>query len=268
MAGILRRSLAPLTEEAWREVDEAASRILKHILTARTLVDFEGPYGLDYAAVNTGHLDVKSTPGPHEVPWGLREAHPLVETRQPAVLNQLELDNITRGARDSDLQPLEDAARRIALFEETAIYEGFADGRIEGIAEASTHDPIELPENAEDYPNVLAEALAILRHANIKGPYALVLDLQHFKAVSEADQKGFPVTRALNEIIPDGILWSEGVSGGLVLSRRGGDFQMTVGQDLAVGYAHHDKQDVELYLTESFTFRTLEPAAAVSLKPA
>jgi uncharacterized linocin/CFP29 family protein len=38
-----------------------------------------------------------------------------------------------------------------------------------------------------------------------------------------------------------------------------------VGQDLAIGYAHHDKDQVELYLTESLTFRVLEPAAAVAL---
>jgi uncharacterized linocin/CFP29 family protein len=56
------------------------------------------------------------------------------------------------------------------------------------------------------------------------------------------------------------------VDGAVVLSTRGGDFQLSVGQDLAIGYAGDDKDKVYLYLTESFAFRVLERAAAVYLK--
>ncbi len=52
----------------------------------------------------------------------------------------------------------------------------------------------------------------------------------------------------------------------VLLSVRRGDFALTVGQDLSIGYAFHEKHKVELYLTESFTFRVLEPAAAVYLR--
>lgn len=50
------------------------------------------------------------------------------------------------------------------------------------------------------------------------------------------------------------------------MSRRGGDFELTVGQDLAIGYHVHDKVEVELFYAESFAFRALEPAAAVELR--
>ena len=52
-----------------------------------------------------------------------------------------------------------------------------------------------------------------------------------------------------------------------MVSRRGGDFTLTVGQDLAIGYKGHSEREVELYFTESFTFRTQEAAAAVALEP-
>jgi uncharacterized linocin/CFP29 family protein len=52
------------------------------------------------------------------------------------------------------------------------------------------------------------------------------------------------------------------------MSTRGGDYELTVGQDLAVGYAVHDRTEVELYLTESFAFRVLEEKAAVFLRRA
>jgi uncharacterized linocin/CFP29 family protein len=62
------------------------------------------------------------------------------------------------------------------------------------------------------------------------------------------------------------ILWRPALEGGLLLSTRGGDFELTVGQDIALGYAGHDRDEVELYLTESFTFRVLEPHAAVGFE--
>lgn len=51
-----------------------------------------------------------------------------------------------------------------------------------------------------------------------------------------------------------------------MISRRGGDFLLTIGQDFSIGYTSHNKDTVELYLTESMTFQVLEPAAAVEFK--
>jgi uncharacterized linocin/CFP29 family protein len=52
----------------------------------------------------------------------------------------------------------------------------------------------------------------------------------------------------------------------VVLSLRGGDFQFDSGQDLSIGYLDHDADVVRLYIEESFTFRVLEPDAAVALR--
>jgi uncharacterized linocin/CFP29 family protein len=70
--------------------------------------------------------------------------------------------------------------------------------------------------------------------------------------------------------LPDvSLVWAPALQGGAVLlSTRGGDYELTVGQDLSVGYAIHDRADVELFLTESFTFRVLEEKAAIFLKRA
>jgi uncharacterized linocin/CFP29 family protein len=51
----------------------------------------------------------------------------------------------------------------------------------------------------------------------------------------------------------------------VVLSLRGEDFLFESGQDLSVGYAGHDGQNVRLYLEESFSFRAVTPEAAVVL---
>ncbi|MCU1465395.1 MAG: bacteriocin [Actinomycetia bacterium] len=56
------------------------------------------------------------------------------------------------------------------------------------------------------------------------------------------------------------------MSGGVVLSQRGGDFVLECGQDVAIGYSGHDRGAVNLYLEESYSFRVLEPDAVIALR--
>jgi len=53
-----------------------------------------------------------------------------------------------------------------------------------------------------------------------------------------------------------------------MLTKRGGDFELILGQDLAIGYESHTQTKVKLYFTESFTFRVLEPAAVMNFTAA
>ncbi len=50
------------------------------------------------------------------------------------------------------------------------------------------------------------------------------------------------------------------------MSVAGGDFELVLGQDMSVGYSHHDREQLHLYLLETLTFRTLNPDAAVPLR--
>jgi uncharacterized linocin/CFP29 family protein len=54
----------------------------------------------------------------------------------------------------------------------------------------------------------------------------------------------------------------------VVLTTRGGNFELVVGRDLSIGYTRHDATKVKLYLLESLTFRVLSPEAAVWLRHA
>jgi uncharacterized linocin/CFP29 family protein len=51
----------------------------------------------------------------------------------------------------------------------------------------------------------------------------------------------------------------------VVVSLRGGDFELVVGRDFSIGYLDHDAKRVRLYIEERFTFRLLSPQAAVPL---
>jgi uncharacterized linocin/CFP29 family protein len=60
-------------------------------------------------------------------------------------------------------------------------------------------------------------------------------------------------------------VWAPGLDGAVVMSMRGEDFELTVGQDFSIGYLDHNAEHVRLYIEESFTFWLLSPQAAVPL---
>ena len=264
---LLKRQLAPITTEAWEQIDEEARRVLKLHLAGRKLVDFVGPLGWQKGAVNTGRLKhIESAPVEH-VGHAIRDVLPLVELRSPIELDILELDYAARGAGDLDLDPVIRAAERVARAEDTAIFHGFPPGNIEGIIQASPHRPVEVASSVE-WPRAISAAKETLRLAGVNGPYALALGAEAYDELTADSDDGYPLRKRVEEgFIDGGLIWAPALKGGAVLlSTRGGDYELTVGQDLSIGYAAHDRAKVELYLTESFTFRVLEDKAAIFLK--
>ncbi|HIF7491802.1 TPA: encapsulin [Escherichia coli] len=71
----------------------------------------------------------------------------------------------------------------------------------------------------------------------------------------------------MRRLIDGDIVWAPAIEGGLLLTTRGGDFVMDIGQDISIGYLNHTGTDVELYLQESFTFSALTSEATVTLLP-
>lgn len=262
---LLRRELAPVLPEAWKEIDEEAKRVLRLQLGGRKLVDFDGPHGWRLASVNLGRLDLLDDPLDGGVQAGLRRVQPLAELRIPIELNQQDLDDVARGAADPELEPVVEAAERIAQVEDRAIFLGCEELGIEGILPASPHDALTLPDDPGKMPHAVVRASEVLRKEGIDGPYGIALGSEAYNSLAESAEDGYPIRKRVTSVIDGPVVWAPALKGAVVLSVRGGDFVLTVGQDFSIGYATHDKESVELYLTETFSFRVLEPAAAVAL---
>jgi len=262
----LHRELAPISGVAWAEIEAEAKRTLKRNLAARRVVDMVGPSDLGLAAVGTGHVEPITPPaeGVHSVK---REVRTLVELRVPFQLSRSAIDDVERGARDSDWSPLKEAMRKIAFAEDRAVFDGYAAAGIEGIRAAASNPAVPLSSDVEDYPEAVAQAVGRLRLAGVEGPYALVLGGNAYMAASGGSDDGYPIFHHVERIVDGGIIWAPAIEGGLVLSLRGGDFELTVGQDFSIGYLVHSATTVDLYVEESFTFRTLTTEAAVALSP-
>jgi uncharacterized linocin/CFP29 family protein len=262
----LHRELAPISDAAWAQIEEEASRTLKRHLAARRVVDVVGPKGSELSAVGTGHLKTIEAPG-EGIHAAQREAKALVELRVPFELTRRAIDDVERGANDSDWSPVKDAARTIAFAEDRAVFEGYASAGIKGIRPGASNPALTLPADVQNYPNAVARAVNQLRLAGVNGPYALLLGAEAYAAIEGGSEDGYPVLNHIQRIVDGGIIWAPAIAGGAVLSTRGGDFELHIGKDLSIGYLSHTDAVVRLYLQETFTFLLLTTEAAVALAP-
>lgn len=259
----LHRELAPISQGAWSEIEEEARRTFVLRVAGRKVVDVVGPEGTDLSAVGTGHIRPVSAPVDgvltHE-----REIRRVIELRVPFTVTRAAVDDVDRGSTDSDWQPVKDAAVLMAQAEDHVIFRG--NESLDGIVPSSSNAPVTAPADVVDYPASLAQALTTLRLADVAGPYALILPSDAYTLAAETTDHGYPISEHLSRILGGGdIVWAPAVDEAVVVSRRGGDFTLYLGQDLSIGYRSHDSETIELYLQESFTFGVDTAEASVAI---
>ena len=262
----LHRELAPISDAAWSEIEEETTRTLKRYLAGRRVVDMPAAGGVGLAAVDTGHLHKIAAPT-EGILARLRESKPLVEIRVPFELARDQIDDVERGAEDSDWQPAKDAAKKLAFAEDRAIFGGYEAAKIGGIRQGTSNPIMTLPADVRDYPDAVAQALTQLRLVGVNGPYSVLLGAEAYTALSETRDHGYPVLEHVKRLVEDQIIWAPAIEGAFVLTTRGGDFELSIGQDVSIGYSSHTDTAVRLYLQETFTFRLLTTEASVALAP-
>src|SRR5580698_8327370 len=262
----LHRELAPISDTAWAQIEEETTRTLKRHLAGRRVVDVQGPAGIGLSAVGTGHLREIQAQA-EGIVARQREVNALVELRVPFELDRQTIDDVARGANDSDWQPAKDAARKIAYAEDGAIFEGYSDAGIVGIRQGTNNPKMTLPGDVREYPDAIAQGLSQLRLVGVNGPYAVLLGADAYTALAETSDHGFPVLEHVKRLVDDKIIWAPAIQGAFVVTTRGGDFDLHIGQDVSIGYLSHTDATVTLYLQETFTFLLLTTEAAVALTP-
>jgi uncharacterized linocin/CFP29 family protein len=262
----LHRELAPISDAAWVQIEEETSRTLKRYLAGRRVVDVSGPEGSALSAVGTGHLRTIAAPG-EGVISRQREAKALVELRVPFDLARQMIDDVERGANDSDWQPAKDAARKLAFAEDRAIFEGYDAAGIVGIRQGTSNPQKSLPADVRKYPEAFAEALSQLRLVGVNGPYSILLSAEAYTDLAETSDYGYPVLEHVKRLVEGKIIWAPAIDGAFVVTTRGGDLDLHIGQDTSIGYWSHTDTQIRLYLQETFTFLYLTSESSVALAP-
>ncbi|GGK49606.1 family 1 encapsulin nanocompartment shell protein [Nocardia camponoti] len=260
----LYRELAPVTSEAWAQIDEEGARTFKRNIAGRRVVDVSGPHGDTYSAYNRGRIHRIESPG-DGVAATQRIVLPVIELTVPFTMSREELNDIDRGAPDPNFDSLKAAAQKIAFAEDRAIFEGYKAAGIVGIREANSNPAITLPDNVIDIPDAIEHSLTELRLAGVNGPYSIVLSADLYTKVSETSDHGYPIRTHIERLIDGKIIWAPAITGGFAVTTRGGDYTLALGGDVSIGYSSHTADTVELYFWESFTFYMDTTEAAVSL---
>ena len=159
------------------------------------------------------------------------------------------------------------AARRLAFAEDGAIFVGYNAAGITGICQGTSNPTKPLPGDVREFPEAIAEALSRLRMVGVNGPYTALLGSDAYTKLAETSDYGYPVLEHVKRLVDDKIIWAPGVPGAVVLTTRGGDFELHIGQDTSIGYLNHTDTAVRLYLQETLTFLLLTTEAAVAVAP-
>lgn len=263
----LHRELAPISELGWEHIEQEAKFMLTTALAGRKLTDVEGPLGWQSSAVSLGRVKASQGVLAKGVAVRVRQVRPMVELRVPFEVSREELDAISRGAEDPDLGSVSEAARMAALAEDAFMFHGFAEIGSPGMV-GGTDDPVMMGADFdyETFPDKVVEAVAKLRLKGIEGPYAVALGPRCYEGVTSTTHSGgYPVIDHLRSFIDGPLVWAPALDGSMVVSLRGGDFQLTLGSDFSIGYLEHDTENVRLYIEESVAFEVVESAAAVPM---
>lgn len=261
---ILKRKLAPIVPAAWEEIDEQAKAALKGSLAGRRVVDVKGPMGWNYDAVPDGTLSLVEETPVEGVNYGVREVLPLVEVRVPFTMPMWDLDDITRGSKIIDFTPVQEAAKKAALFEDTAIFQGLEDAGVLGLELEADNEPVKMELNDESILEAVLEAIQTLESRCVNGPYAFVCPQKLWNKIQTAS-KVYPLWKRLTAILGERsrIILSSQYDTAMLVSIRGGDSELVIGQDFSIGYQSHTNTEVSFYITETFTFRVLAPETIV-----
>ncbi len=259
----LRRHLAPVSKAAWQQVDDEARRCLNLYLAGRRVVDVHGPVGWDVDAVTQG-LTRKVSFASEGVQAAVREPIPFLELRTPFRMSLANLDTADRGNTAIDTSSVIAAAQTAARAEDSVVFQGL-DHAAGLIGTTPNRVAVPSPESA-DYAAAIARAVDVLRAADIGGPYALVVgESEYTQLVSTTEDGGYPLMKHVESIVGGAIHWTPLETPGVLITLRGGDFALTLGQDLSIGFESWTGDSVDLFIEESIALQVLTPNAAVAL---
>ncbi len=265
---VLRRESAQLADRVWSALDQAVATAARHVMAARRVATFDGPRGWDYFAAPLGTMTACRT---HDGKASVcvPEVVLLAEIRAEFSLPWPAIEAFERGGPTLDTGLAETAAREVALAEDRVAL--FGDPVGTGFLASKESPRLRAADWArpEHVLGDLLKAVETLDKLGVPGPYEAILAPGRYYAYLRASEEGgYPTSRHLKEVLAGVHRCAVMADGGALFATRGGDFVLTVGGDLAVGYRSHDREALHLFCVETVAPQTLDPQAVCLLESA
>ncbi|MGD9596012.1 MAG: family 1 encapsulin nanocompartment shell protein [Wolinella sp.] len=263
---ILRRENAQFPASIWSAIEKEAGLVFGKHLTGRKVVDFKGGLGIGFSSLPTGRV-ISSKEKLGEASVGVRMNTPVIELKIPFSFPESEVEAILREANAFDISSIEKAAKKVCVAENELLFYGLKKEGIEGLIPSIPHKPIKA--KGDEILPAVAEGIKELVNSEIEGPYALLIQPQYFgKLFGVAGNSGYPLTLKLAELLQgNNIIVAPALkSGALLVSLRGGDYELYSGMDIGVGYIEKKSTNHELFFFETLTFRINTPEASIAIE--
>jgi uncharacterized linocin/CFP29 family protein len=256
----------PVSERVVNALAEAVTAAARHVLAARRIATFEGPRGWDVVALPLGTLTERATPASPAI-FHVPDLVVLPEIRAAFRLPWALVETFERGAPALDTAAAEEAAVAVARAEDVAAFYGEPLGS--GFL-MSPESPRVVAGDWTRHDQLIADLLRAVRALDdrgVAGPYEAVLASDaYYTYLAAAAPGGYPTARHLKAALA-GVHRSQVLrTRGAVFSTRGGDFILTVGGDLTVGYRSHDAEALDLFCVETVAAQLQTPHAVCLLE--
>ena len=149
--------------------------------------------------------------------YGNYKVLPLTEARVEFEMDRWELDNITRGAKDIDYEPLEEAAKKIALFEENAVYNGLRNSNIKGLSIRAEGETLNFGDDPNSIMDSIAEGLIKLKEVYQEGPFTLIVGEKAYRRII-SKETAYPLEKRIEDLLGHKIVYSHVLDGAVASS--------------------------------------------------
>jgi len=264
----LNRASSGFSAELWDRIDAAAAKAASDLLTARRILDVDGPYGVGLTSLELGSEAYCRPSGPALAGTVASRAIAVPMLQQTFELSIRRVEGHLRMGLPLDLRPVEDAAQAVARREEELIYQGVEELALPGLLTAPGRHSAKCGDwsKVEQALNDVLAAVSRLDASGFGGPYALALSPGRYNALFRRYEGSDMLQLDHLKRLCEGGVFKSSIEGGLVLDPRAGDIK--VGQDLRVGYAANDGIHFKLFASESLVFQLGASAAICTLEEA
>lgn len=262
----LGRDDAPFGDKIWEALDSLVIGAAKSRLSARKLLDVEGPYGLGLKHVPLADSVVAE--GDVRMMASGAIPVPLIETF--FTLTPRDLAGFEQTGLSLDTGAVAQAAMAAAEMEDALIYQGNKQLGVPGLLTAEGVQSVKLGnwDDPEAATGNVIEAVSALDAVGFHGPYLLALSPGLHNKLHKLLPHGFRTGLAHVESIVGGkVVKAAGIAKGGVLLATGAQFaSIVIGQDMSVGFVGPEDSDLKFKISESVAPRIRVPASICVLK--
>lgn len=256
------REAAPFGADVWSKIDETVVAAARGQVTARRLLEIEGPHG----------LGLKSVAGPDEDLFCDAEAAvcvspvtPVPTIKQGFMLPMRDVAHYETSGVLFNVRSIAAAAISVARREDNLIFNGLPERGIPGLLNVNEAAQIDLQpwdEPGQAFANIM-QAVNVLDEFGLHGPYALALAPSLYNTLFRLYPNGGPTEmEQVQMLVTGGIIRTPTISQGGVLVAVGRQFMsLVLGQDLITAYVGPTCGEFEFCLLESLVLKVALPQA-------